>query len=95
MAILELGITAALSAAAANWLILRRAQKRFRDAAPAGPQPPPSDPLLPPGQRDETDDAHGHRIYVNPWAADEEDEEIPSASSRNTPRAVTGRSAAR
>jgi hypothetical protein len=49
---------------------LRRAQSRLREAAPAGPQPPP-DPLLPAGQRDETDDAHGHRIYVNPWAADE------------------------
>jgi hypothetical protein len=69
VAILELGITAALSAAGANWLILRRAQKRFRETAPVGPQPP--DPLLPPGQRDETDDAHGHRIYVNPWAAEE------------------------
>ena len=70
VAILELGITAALSAAGANWLILRRAQKRFHEAVPVGPQPPP-DPLLPPDQRDETDDAHGHRIYVNPWAADE------------------------
>ena len=70
VAILELGITAALSAAGANWLILRRAQSRLREAAPAGPQPPPH-PLLPPGQRDEGDDAHGHRIYVNPWAADE------------------------
>jgi len=66
VAILELGITAALSAAGTNWLILRRAQKRFRETAPAGPPPP--DPLLPRGQRDETDDAHGHRIYVNPWA---------------------------
>ena len=37
---------------------------------PGRPQPPP-DPLLPPDQRDETDDAHGHRIYVNPWGADE------------------------
>jgi len=70
VAILELGITAALSAAAANWLILRRAQSRLREATPVGPPPPP-DPLLPPGQRDETDDADGHRIYVNPWAADE------------------------
>jgi hypothetical protein len=67
VAILELGITAALSAAAANWLILRRAQSRLREAAPE----PPPDPLLPPGQRDEADDADGHRIYVNPWAADE------------------------
>jgi len=70
VAILELGITSALSAAAANWLILRRAQSRLREATPVGPPPPP-DPLLPPGQRDETDDADGHRIYVNPWAADE------------------------
>jgi len=46
---------------------LRRAQSRLREAAPE----PPPDPLLPPGQRDEGDDAHGHRIYVNPWAADE------------------------
>jgi hypothetical protein len=77
VAILELGITAALSAAAANWLILRRAQKRFRETAPIGPELPPAS-LLPHGQRDETDDAHGHRIYVNPWAADEEEgEELP------------------
>ena len=70
VAILELGITAALSAAGANGLILRRAQRRFRGAALIDPQPPP-DPLLPPDQRDEGDDAHGHRIYVNPWAAEE------------------------
>ena len=77
VAILELGITAALSAAAANWLILRRAQKRFRETALIGPQLPPAS-LLPHGQRDETEDAHGHRIYVNPWAAyEEEGEELP------------------
>ena len=69
VAILELGITAALSAAAANWLILRRAQKRFRESRPDRARSHPPAPLLPPGQRDETDDAHGHRIYVNPWAA--------------------------
>jgi hypothetical protein len=75
VAILELGITAALSAAAANWLILRRAQNRVRETAPIGPQPPPPPSLLPYGQRDEEDDASGHRIYLNPWATDEE--EIP------------------
>jgi hypothetical protein len=83
VAILEIGITAALSAAAANWLILRRAQKRYRESAQAvtEPQLDPG-PLLPPGQHDEADDASGHRIYLNPWAADHEDdldddEEIP------------------
>ena len=75
VAILELGITAALSAAAANWLILRRAQNRVRETALIGPQPSPRRPLLPHGQRDEGDDASGHRIYLNPWATDEE--EIP------------------
>ena len=74
VAILELGTTAALSAAGANWLILRRAQSRLREAGPASPHPT-SEPLLPPGQRDEGEDASGHRIYINPWAA--EDEEIP------------------
>jgi uncharacterized protein DUF6350 len=73
VAILELGITAALSAAAANWLILRRAQSRLRETAPIGPQLPPADPLPPPGQHDEGDDAGGHRIYLNPWAAADED----------------------
>jgi hypothetical protein len=82
VAILEIGITAALSAAAANWLILRRAQKRYRESAQAVTEPPPDPgPLLPPGQRDEADDASGHRIYLNPWAADPgdnlDDEEIP------------------
>ncbi len=89
VAILEIGITAALAAAGANLLILRRAQKKYREAAQAqphlvtGPHVLPG-PLLPPGQHDEADDASGHRIYLNPWAAEDEDdlddlddEEIP------------------
>jgi hypothetical protein len=115
VAVLEIGITAALAAAAANWLILRRAQKRYREAAqerseaqsdlapgaqliaeshlapgphlipgahlPQGPQLPSESPV-PPGQHDEADDVSGHRIYLNPWAAnhdddwDDDDEEI-------------------
>jgi hypothetical protein len=85
VAVLELGITAALSAAAANWLILHRAQKRYREAAEAQAVKPDLDPQahkspevpeapVPPGQYDEDDDASGHRIYLNPWAADHEDE---------------------
>ena len=90
VAILELGITAALSAAAANWLILRRAQ------GPGGSggtgSPPKSGGFrgvrfapgltLPPGQRDEGDDAHGHRIYVNPWGTDNEEEGDPCPGAR-------------
>jgi hypothetical protein len=83
VAVLEIGITAALAAAAANWLILRRAQKRYRESAQAVTEPHlDPGPLLPPGQHDEADDASGHRIYLNPWAANHEDdldddEEIP------------------
>jgi hypothetical protein len=79
VAVLEIGVTAALSAAAANWLILRRAGRRRSAALPApvneddedtGPIPI----VVMPGVVDETDDADGHRIYVNPWIAWEQDE---------------------
>jgi hypothetical protein len=78
VAILEVGITAALAAAAANWLILRRAAQ----GGSGGMGPPRSGGIrgvVPPGQHDETDDVGGHRIYVNPWADEDEDEdeEIP------------------
>jgi hypothetical protein len=71
VAILEVGVTAALAATAANWLILRRATKRpVHPAPPAGPGP---------GLVDENDDAGGHRIYLDPWAgyAEDPDEEDP------------------
>jgi hypothetical protein len=32
--------------------------------------------VVPPGQQ-LTDDAGGHRIYLNPWAADDQDDEVP------------------
>jgi hypothetical protein len=70
VAILEIGITAALTAAIANWLILRRAT-RHRTAS-VGHATPSAEAWAPPGVVDETDDAHGHRIYFNPWAAEEE-----------------------
>src|SRR5262249_42707007 len=79
VATLEIGVTAALAAAAANWFILRRAGHRR-----TGHQPAPVEHAVPlPAQArlmtthagiiDETDDAGGHRIYLNPWAADEQD----------------------
>ncbi len=87
VAILEIGVTAALSAAATNWLILRRATPRPARAGPGaegvwGERFPPMiggvRGVAPPNQH-LTDDADGHRIYLNPWAADpdDEDDEIP------------------
>ena len=81
VAILEIGITAALAAAAANWLILRRSARLRTGARPAPSElAAPAHPSAGPALIDETDDAGGHRIYLNPWAADDdcEDEEMPS-----------------
>ena len=73
MAILEIGITAAVTAAIANWLILRRATKRWAGHRPAPPEHAAKVRLpVGPALIDETDDAGGHRIYLNPWAADDE-----------------------
>jgi hypothetical protein len=94
VAILEIGITAALAAAAANWLILRGSSPPEggrggmgetvspHDRGVPGGRPPGLTPL-PPGQHDSTDDAGGHRIYLNPWAAEnegdqEDNEEMPA-----------------
>jgi hypothetical protein len=73
VAILEIGITAALAAAGANWLILRRAARRrtLQHSAPSEPAAAVPAPLA--GVVDETDDADGHRIYLNPWAAADEE----------------------
>jgi Family of unknown function (DUF6350) len=74
VAILEIGVTAALTAAAANWLILRRAAKRARahdHSAPLGAELP-GPALATPGVVDESDNAGGHRIYFNPWAGQED-----------------------
>jgi len=79
VAVLEIGVTAALTAAAANWALLRRVGRRRSAGLPVpgadddedtGPIPV----VVMPGVIDETDDADGHRIYLNPWAAWEQDE---------------------
>ncbi|MGH3262924.1 MAG: cell division protein PerM, partial [Trebonia sp.] len=89
VAVLEVGVTAALVAGLANWLIIRHHVRRL-NAMPA--HAPGSVPVGEPRQRlvgslpvrssaplpalivDENDDAGGHRIHVNPWA-DEQDEQ--------------------
>jgi len=101
VAMLEIGVTAALTAAGANWLILRRtaprlSRRRRSDeteeagvSAEAGvseeagvsrrPARPAEPARIPAGVIDESDDAGGHRIYLNPWAdRDEPDQELPA-----------------
>jgi hypothetical protein len=73
VAVLEIGVTAALTAAAANWLILRRATRRRAEDHPAPEAPAPvTEPVA--GVVDETDDAGGHRIYWDPWADEDQDD---------------------
>jgi len=76
VAVLEIGVTAALVAGAANWLIPRGPIRRLAAAAPAperagSPLDRGSGPL-PKLVVDETDSAGGHHIYVDPWANDVE-----------------------
>jgi hypothetical protein len=99
VAVLEVGVTAALVAGAANWLIIRHHVRRLAAApglgaasfgaagaaATAGPLARTTGPMrraTSPQARaggplaalivDETDDAGGHRIHVNPWADQQE-----------------------
>jgi len=98
VAMLEIGVTAALTAAGANWLILRRTAPRLprrrrsdetEEAGVSGvseesgvsrrPARPAEPARIPAGVIDESDDAGGHRIYLNPWAdRDEPDQELPA-----------------
>jgi hypothetical protein len=88
VAVLEVGVTAALVAGAANWLIIRHHIRRISAAQAdesgnigiSGPRAERGGPLpagvsapLPALIVDETDDAGGHRIHVNPWATGDEE----------------------
>jgi hypothetical protein len=65
VAILEVGVAAAVAAGVANWLRLRREPGLAAAlAAPGGPAPAHDGPGTPAG--DGGDD--GHRIFVDPWA---------------------------
>jgi len=77
VAILEIGVTAALTAAVTNWLILRRATRRAREQPAAAERAPAVGAGIALGMVDETDDAGGHRIYLDPWAVDEADDQDP------------------
>jgi hypothetical protein len=87
VAVLEIGVTAALTAAAVNWLILRRAaRRRTEHRTEQQPVAEPAEPAVVAGAArvthvagvvDETDDAGGHRIYFDPWADDDDEEPGP------------------
>jgi hypothetical protein len=76
VAVLEVGVTAALVAGAANWLIIRYHIRRLNaaqagepgDVRLGGPVAARVSAPLPALIVDETDNADGHRIHVNPWA---------------------------
>jgi hypothetical protein len=85
VAVLEIGVTAAVAAGVANWLILRHHVKRIESAAraeavlaaspeavgaTAGGGVRASGPM--PAVVDESDTAGGHRIYFDPWAGERE-----------------------
>ena len=93
VAMLEIGVTAALTAAAATFLMFRRTTAKLPRQGGSGEWHPPKSTglggIVPPGVTetegirvgiiDETDDVGGHRIYVNPWAdEDEPDEDLPA-----------------
>ena len=63
IATLEIGIAAAITAGIANWLLIRRRRARGRAISGEAPQP--------------ATEPAGHRIYVNPWADDENREQPP------------------
>lgn len=74
VATLEMGVAAAIAAGVANWLLIRR--KRAAAAA-----------ILPPAETrndlEDEEDAAGHRIYVNLWSEDGEDEPAAAPDSSN------------
>lgn len=81
VAVLEVAVTAAVAAGLANWLLLRRHIRHNAEPAADGDgfyaeprrvEAPPPDAALARSVVDETDDAGGHRIYIDPWADDED-----------------------
>ncbi len=61
VATLEIGISAAVTAGIANWLLIRRRRAPAAASKAPGPAPEPE----------------GHRIYVNLWAGDEDGDRPP------------------
>jgi hypothetical protein len=76
VAVLEVGVTAALAAGAANWLLLRSHIRRLAASGEVGEAAGPAaeagvSGLVPAGV-DETDNIGGHRRYYDPWAEEKD-----------------------
>jgi hypothetical protein len=73
VATLEVGVAAAVAAGIANWLRLRREPGLAEAlAAPGGPVPGGRAPARDGAGTPADDGDDGHRIFVNPWADDDE-----------------------
>jgi hypothetical protein len=94
VSVLEIGVTAAVVAGLANWLILRHHMKRLAKTAGAADSPVTVGARVAAGAAgslvarasgpmpavvDEDDDAGGHRIYLDPWA----DERVDDAADES------------
>jgi hypothetical protein len=77
---LEVGVTAAISAGLVNWIKLRRAPAPAAPPGAGGRRSSHGTVLDPAGE------SGGHRIFVNPWASDEEHE--PSRPAPRGPSAL-------
>jgi hypothetical protein len=66
VAVLEIGVTSAVVAGAANWMVFRK--RKAAVDVPLGVVYEQRHDIT-----DETDDAGGHRIYIDPWAEDNEE----------------------
>jgi hypothetical protein len=86
VATLEIGVTAALTAAAATWLMFRTKTPRSRPLEKPENRPEPADLVgIQVGVIDEMDDDGGHRIYVNPWAEEAEEAEEADEADETDP----------
>ena len=69
VAVLEIGVSAAVATGIANWLRVRR-DPELAAARALRVAPPPSRPVMSPAAEDV-----GHRIYVDPWAGEAGEEQ--------------------
>ena len=71
VAILEIGVSAAVATGIANWLRVRRDPELAAARARRAAVPPPRPALTPGISPDEPDDG-GHRIYLDQWAGEKD-----------------------